>query len=351
MLAAPKLVAISFQNDTLQASVDTFATQIAANTAYWSATTSEYGVGPLTAVTYHAAEDAVATLTDADVQAWLTNKIQNDTTFPKPDANTIYTLFYPKPTAVTSGGGTSCFEFQGYHDAYPLSASSNVVYAIVPRCDPPVTSITLADEMTAEASHEVIEAAIDPLPGLKPNYITVDADSHAWEMLAGGEVGDLCAGFPGAFYKPTGFDNLVQRTWSNQAAAASHDPCQPNGASAYFNSAPALPDTITVAVSGKLVKTKGIKLAVGATTTIEVDLFSDAPTTGPWKLTAIDVTSAFFGGAPALSISFDNDTGQNGDKINLTIKYLKAVSGGALYWLQSDLGSVTTVWLGAVSTN
>jgi hypothetical protein len=232
VIASPKLVAISFLNDPLQSDVDKFASDLVSSPAYWKGAVSEYGVGALTQVAYHANETPPATLSDADVRTWLADKIANDSTFPKPDASTIYTLFYPKGTDVTSFGGITCAQFQGYHDAFPLDASTNVIYAIVPRCPPPpVAGVTDADEMTAEASHEVVEAATDPLPSSKPAYITVDPDSHAWELLAGGEIGDLCGAYPNVFYVPTGFDHLMQRMWSNANAAASHNPCQPDAPS------------------------------------------------------------------------------------------------------------------------
>jgi len=350
VIASPKLVAISFQGDTLQPDIDKFASDLVSSPNYWKGAVSEYGVGPLTQVAYHANETPPQTLADSDVQAWITNKIQTDSTFPKPDASTIYALFYPKDTNVTALGGTTCQEFQGYHDSYPLDASTNVIYAIVPRCaPPPVAGVTDADQMTAEASHEIVEAATDPLPSSKPAYVTVDANSHAWELLAGGEIGDLCGAYPNVFYVPTGFDHLMQRVWSNANAAASHDPCQPDAPTPYFNSAPLLSDTIRIQVGGVPVNTQGVKLAVGASTTIELDLYSDGPTSGPWTVSVLDITSAFFGGKPALELTLDQTTGQNGDKLNLTIKYLRSVPGGAPFWIQNDLGKAQTFWLGAVN--
>lgn len=352
VIASPKLVAISFQGDSLQGAVDAFAGQLVSVPTYWSGATSEYGVGPLTSVTFHSTDTPAATLTDGDVRAWLTNEIQNDATFPQPDASTIYTLFYPSGTNVTDNFGVTCSEFQGYHDSFPLDATHDVIYAIVPRCPPPpINGVTAADQMTAEASHEIIEAATDPLPTSKPAYITMDGTGHAWELLAGGEIGDLCAGFGDVFFKPAGFDDLVQRVWSNAAAAASHNPCEPNGVTPYFNSAPVVSDSITVAVGGQNVKTQGVKLSVGQSTTIDLDLYSDAPTSGPWTVSLVDVASAFFGEQPALSLSLDTNTGQNGDVLQLTIKSLRPRSGGTLFWIQNDLGGTTTVWLGAVNTN
>ena len=349
VIAKPKLVAISFQGDTLQPDIDKFASDLVSSPNYWKGAVSEYGVGAMTQVAYHSTDTPAATLSDGDVQTWLTDKIKNDATFPKPDASTIYTLFYPKGTNVTNFGGTTCQEFQGYHDSFPLDASTNVIYAIVGRCPPPVSTITDADEMTAEASHEVVEAATDPLPSSKPAYITVDANSHAWELLAGGEIGDLCGAYPNVFYVPTGFDHLMQRVWSNANAAAGHDPCQPDAPAPYFNSAPVMSDTIHIRVGGLTVTTQGVKLAVGAETTIELDLYSDGPTSGPWTVSVLDITSAFFGGQPALQFTLDRTTGQNGDKLNLTIKYLRAVVGGAPFWIQNDLGKAQTFWLGAVN--
>ena len=88
---------------------------------------------------------------------------------------------------------------------------------------------------------------------------------------------------------------------------------------------------------------------MGSSKTIELDLYSDAPTSGPWKVTVLDLTSAFFGGNPALSLSLDKTEGQNGDKLHLTIKALaKSSLGASPFWVQNDLGGVTTVWIGLV---
>jgi hypothetical protein len=161
----------------------------------------------------------------------------------------------------------------------------------------------------------------------------------------------MCAVNPDAFYNPTGVADLVQRVWSNAAAAASHDPCQPNGSTPYFNSAPVLTDTVQIpnTVFGPL-ETQGVDIPIGTSKTIEVDLYSDAPTPGPWTVSAIDLSSTFFGAtSPALSFSFDKTTGQNGDKLHLTIKALAAGPLGASpFWIESDLGNVQKFWVGVV---
>lgn len=189
------------------------------------------------------------------------------------------------------------------------------------------------------------------MPTDNPAYISVDPDHLAWELLSGPEVADMCAANPDAFYMPPGITTFVQHVWSNAAAAAGHDPCQPNGTTPYFNSAPVMTDTVQIpnSVFGPL-ETKGVKIPIGSSAKIEVDLYSDGPTSGPWAVSALNLSSIFFGAAnPALSFSFDKPTGQNGDKLYLTIKSLAAGPlGAAPFWIESDLGQTSKFWVGVV---
>jgi hypothetical protein len=352
VMKAPKVVAITFQGDPLQASVDGFITQLVGATSYWSGATAEYGVGPLTAAPpVHVAEAAGTNLTDADVQAWLTSKINAGGDFPAPDANTLYAIFYPDGTTVSDSGAALCHEFQGYHSNYSLAPGKLVAYAIIGRCPPPLKGLPEMDEVSAEASHEIVEGATDPFPKDNPAWTDIDRDHGGWALVGGGaELGDLCAPFPNAFFKPSGVSNLVARIWSNKAAAAGHDPCEPQGESPYFNSAPVLDDPIEVIDSpvGSF-KTKGVSIPVGSSKTVELDLYSDAPTSGPWKVSVLDLTSAFFGGPEALSFTLDASEGKNGDKLHLTIKSLaKSPLGAAPFWVQNELGESITVWIGLV---
>ena len=63
--------------------------------------------------------------------------------------------------------------------------------------------------------------------------------NQLWAFL-GGEVGDLCVSYRGDdSYTESGY--VVQRSWSNKAAAASHNPCVPApdpSSQPYFNVAP-----------------------------------------------------------------------------------------------------------------
>jgi hypothetical protein len=71
VLDAPVVVPVFFANDSMQAQIEQFLTQLAGS-AYWSATTGEYGAGALqvapSIVLPDAAPDAV---TDVQIQATL----------------------------------------------------------------------------------------------------------------------------------------------------------------------------------------------------------------------------------------------------------------------------------------
>lgn len=254
------------------------------------------------------------------------------------DANTLFVLFYPAGVTITLEGVPSCSGFGGYHSETTLdSAHSNLVvpYVVVPNCDN-----TGVDHATASASHELVEAVTDPRPFSAPAYKEVDSAHLAWSLgLGGGELCDLCAQDAASFVPlaPSGY--VVQRCWSNAAAAASHDPCVPAPANqVYFNAAPNLADTITL--FGK--PTTGVAIPTGTSRTIPVTLFSDAATNGPITATAIDLT-----GANGLSFAFDNTSGLNGTALNLTIT--KNIPGGALFVVRATVGTTSHFWLGAVA--
>lgn len=361
VMTSPKFVVITFAGDPLEAQIDDFASKVASSTTYWSGTTQEYGVGPVASVVdISVAETPAANLADGDVRTWLADKLtgpeagtlEGGAPWPQPDANTVYMIYYPSGVTITQSAGTSCNAFYGYHDDFSFSAGGFVTYSVVARC-PPFPSTSAIDSVAAIASHEFVEAATDPLPSDHPAYFQPDADHAAWAFLGGGELGDMCAAFGNVFYKPSDLPYLVQRTWSNKAAAASLDPCEPAGLTPYFNAAAVLNDAVNVGGAA----TKGVKIAKGATGTVTLDLYSSGPTSGPWTVQAVD-GMGFFGGPAELSLSFaggtsDTTTGKNGDKLTLNIKVLTAdPSGGELFLLVNTLGAgmnaPQTYWIGLV---
>ena len=111
--------------------------------------------------------------------------------------------------------------------------------------------------------------------------------------------------------------------------------------------------TITSPLIGT-VKTQGVTIPVGHTKTIEVDLFSDADTGGPWTVTADNLMAKQYGAyglSKTLSFQWDRTQGTNGEKLHLTIAVTATSSllGGAhAFLITSTLGSRTYEWPGVV---
>ncbi len=357
VLTAPKVYPVFFAGDNagIVASTTDFYNKVGPS-AYWTATVAEYGVGPLSSgAPIQLAEVAPTTTTDVAIQAWLAGKLNaNDPAFPTPDANTIIALHYPMGVsiAIDNQGNKSCQAFLGYHSNITLDTAhgnKDVAYIVIPRCSTQATGMSLIDAVTDTGSHELIEASTDPYPQTNGAYGQVDNNHIYWLIaLGGGETGDLCAQSPTASYKDPEVGYLVQRSWSNAAAIASHDPCVPAANKVYFNSAPVLPDTITLGGGGQSIKIKGVQIPIGSTKTVEVDLFSDAETSGPWTVKAYDY-SQIMGGQPNLEFAFDADTGQNGQKLHLDITALaKGQYNVEIFYLVSELGNQQNFWIGVV---
>ena len=362
VMTSPKFVVITFAGDTLAPQIDAFVDAVAASKTYWSGTTAEYKVGPIAEVLHVSLDESPSgTLADSVVQTWITGKLsgpdagtlEGGAPWPQPDGETVYMIYYPASVSVTLEGGTSCSSFYGYHNDYLLTGSTYVTYSVVARC-PPFPMTSAIDSITAIASHEMVEAVTDPRVADDPAWYQPDNDHIGWAIPAGGELGDMCAGFGNVFYTPSDVPFLVQRTWSNASAAASHDPCQPDGAMPYFNSAAVLTQGVTFDEGGgQNVMTKGISIPVGGTGTVTLDLYSDAKS-GPWTVQALDFASLFTGGPPDLALSFGGKsmvTGSNGDTVSLSIKVLSQGQGGVeLFWIQNTIGETQTVWLGLVGS-
>jgi hypothetical protein len=144
----------------------------------------------------------------------------------------------------------------------------------------------------------------------------------------------------------------VQRIWSNLSASGYHDPCVPELPNeVYFNSAPVFPDTLNIPGVGS---TKGVQIPVGSSKTIEVDLFSEAATSGPWNLQVIDLDQ-LMGGSASLGFTLDQSSGQNGEKLHLTIDALsQGQYGVGIFIIVSYMGQASQTnptqhwWVGLV---
>jgi hypothetical protein len=350
VLAHPKLYPVFFQGDdpTLVASLTDFTQKVGA-TPYWTATTSEYGVGAATGEpAIQLAEAAPGTIDDTAIQTWLAQKFAAGAPFPAPDDDTLMVLYYPSGTTITLQGATSCQTFGGYHNSATVGGQQ-VAYAVLPRCG--ATMGTVLDTVTSAASHELIEGSTDPNPETNPAYVQVDEEDFYWQLLfQGGEVGDMCAQLPNVFTTFPPFPYVVQRTWSNLSAQAGRDPCVPElPGEVYVNAAPVMSDMATLSVQGQTVMVKSVQIPVGQSRTIPVDLFSEGPVSAPWTVQGVD-PAPMLGSPQLLDLSVTPSTGENGDVAMVTIKVLQAGPGNVeLFYLTSTQGSQQGIWVGLVS--
>ncbi|MFT3765172.1 MAG: hypothetical protein QM820_06600 [Minicystis sp.] len=354
VLTSPKIQLIGYASDPMLPEVEKFIQELG-TTSTWSQQTAEYGVGAFTALPAIALPETPPATIDDDTgnvtpfEANLAAQLSG----PSPawgaaDASTVYLFLAPMGTDVLSAGHC-CTDFLGYHWQADVGATT-VPYSIVCNC-PPVMGDTLTplQWVTTTVIHEMVEAATDPFAGSDTAYAQSDDDHIAWTEFTGGEVADMCEWNEDTNVIPPGATYMIQRSWSNAAAKAGKNPCVPAPDAPYFNSIPVL-SPVTLPYYGYKVPTQGVKIPVGEKATIDVQLYSEAPTTGPWTITAWDYEDYFGSGSPRLQLSLDKGSGQNGDTVKLTIEVLKDNKGlgGELFILESNLGGQQNLSVGVV---
>ena len=342
VLAAPKVRAIFFANDLeMQTSVDQFLAQLAAS-SYWTTTTAEYGVGPLTVSPTIVTADPPPT-TDTAFSTWLASRFDGThAEYGAFDPDTVYSVFLPQGVVLRSPDGDSCDAYGAYHDEEMGTGGQHIVYALIPRCAPE-PGLTYLDEVTVSTSHELAEAVTDPLVETTGAFGSVDDDHAIWGFTPGAENGDFCEYLPTAYGKLVG-EFSVQRTWSNAAALAGHDPCVPAVAGPFVGAAPKLDEVVgmTDGPNGPQM-TKGVKIPMGMSKTIDVVLWSDAETADV-SVEAIDVAKD--GGSPAeLTFVWDRTTGHNGDTLHLTITRVRPGDFGGSEFEVNTLAGGSPTWM------
>ena len=351
VLKTPRIVLATFGAEELTPQLETFAKGIGATT-YWRAVTSEYGVGPAAyARTVNVAEAAPTTIAQQAIETWLVGQL--DGTHPEwgtPDASAIYTIVYPKGTTVTVQGVDACASSPAWHGEVRVKgAGISVPYAVITRCDP-FLGLDGIDFVTAGLSHEWLEAATNPFYASNPAFNGAAGEDSDWIIATGGELGDMCATTPSVYFKPDDFPFTVQRSWSNASAAAGHDPCVPLRAEPYFSAVPAVLEKVATGGAIDNDKSRGVVVPAGGSRTVDITLFSDGPTKGPWTVKAVDYAPRF-GAAKDLSFAWSKSEGSAGETLQLTITRVKkddALGGAGLFQIVSTLGARQSIWVVAV---
>jgi hypothetical protein len=373
VLDKPVVIVVTWDADPDRVATEKFATDIG-KTAYWKTLAAEYGVGelrsgppvhitapPPAAITDDAIATFVAAQIDAAEGAWPSSTSEQY----------LYTLFYPASTRITaaSDGSVACTSFYGWHAEATLASGRVVPFAVLPKC---VTDTVIPfhglDVITATAAHEWFEAVTDPFPLSQPAYAAMDPAHDAYGDNYGAEIGDLCQSGPESTIRVPGVDLAVQRAWSNVAASAGHDPCQPPAVdTAYFAAVPrvsapsatsphvvdggardAAPADAGPDATDSTAAQSGLHLADGEAKTVDVVLYSDRPS-APWTVSAVEGAELTMGTAPLVSFAFDRTSGKNGDVLHMTLTRHGGDAGSRmLYVVTSTLDARKNEWVGYV---
>jgi hypothetical protein len=172
-------------------------------------------------------DSGLASIDDSAIGPWLGAHIAHGD-FPAPDDQTVYALYFTANATITLMNSASCVGFGAYHSSALVTqgGSQQVAYAVIPACDTGLGTTVNFQQVQIAASHELAEAATDPHP-LKDTAFYLHSND-AWLgalSYGGGECGDMCTFVLNPSTLESGYS--VQRIWSNSAAAASKNPCQP----------------------------------------------------------------------------------------------------------------------------
>jgi hypothetical protein len=216
VLASPKVAVVTFAGYAFADSIEAMADFVP--TSSWLATVaSEYGVGtPSVVAKVRLSDPAPAFASSSAFATWVTTQ-----SLPQAD---FYAFVFPAGADFSDPQiGALCNEFTGYHDAH----DSAYTFAVVGTCPNHVAGLTDAEQAERVFSHELVEAMTDPFGD---GFAARDPELP-FTYVDGGELADVCDGQ----IREGGF--VMTRSWSNAAAAAGRDPCQPSSAT-YFDVSP-----------------------------------------------------------------------------------------------------------------
>jgi hypothetical protein len=111
-------------------------------------------------------------------------------------------------------------------------------------------------------------------------------------------------------------------------------------------------EDLAVTTHGVMIMTKGVMVPVNMSKTIEVDLFSDAPTDADWTVNAYDVAALL--GTSQATLSFQwvtKATGHNGDKLQLMVTRTRMAGtrGSEMVLVAKADNLIVSMWWGYVA--
>lgn len=331
----PKLVTVTFVGDPLRDQLRAFAHTIG-STPWWHQTIGTYGIADATNGGDFELPDTIShqTMLDSDFAALVNQQVAVGA-LPAPDAQTLYLFYIPATTIIDDRGAQTCRDNGGYHSTMVVAVSASVdggasdagsppvevAYAMLPRCAPQISG------MTVVASHEIGEAVTDPKQiDTAINLVSNDAWIPVFFGGIYGEIGDLCSVLPlGDTYLEGTYQ--VQRLWSNAAAMASKNPCQP-ATKPYFGAAVRTTPRI---VGGKK-KDGHVAVKRGESVDAIIDFFSEAPLSQDvtLKVGMIDIHGSFKPLPSGVTVALSRTTVHNGNTVVMTTTAAKNAAAAAL---------------------
>lgn len=331
VLYAPEIVTITFAGDAMRDELRTFDDALV-TLDWWRAVAHPYGIDPGRTAGYVELPDTVSGKTldnQADVMPFI-QKLVLAGTLPAPTTQTLYVFYFPASTTLTLNGDVSCRGLGGFHDSVPVkrvpggATVADVAYAILPRCT------TSRDDLTYAASHEIIEAATDPHASEAGNTTWYLLDNIAWSGAGGAEVADMC--MAKTRFAASGY--ALTRSWSNEAAGASHDPCQPSDPGILFYGAALDTESANVVDQAGARRSDGyVSLARGETKTVYATVFSEAKLPAELSLVVGKRTASADPGSVApitkgVDAQLSRRTAHNGQVVALTLTAAADASAG-----------------------
>lgn len=333
-LRRPRVVTVTFKGDdpTLVSRLEQFGEMIT-RTAWWREVTEGYcahgkcigeGRRGRRARLEEVLPDKVR---DVDVEALLAREAGAGR-LGALDSDTLLLIYLPAGVALSDAffrrycsGGPRAF-----HRALRVG-KLKIAFAVLPRCGGEA-------ELTATASHEILEATTNPDPSAR-GFAFERTSANAGFTAAGAEPVDPC-GLITMDHRTLEGGFVVQRAWSNRQASLGRDPCVPSPAERPYVAL--VPRQPTVRLTRE-----------GDSATITLDAATDR-SVGAWAVSTFDLTGSH-DGRQCVEVSLDKSSVSTGQTANLTITLRKSKGSQlCVAGISSTLGEHSYTWPLAVIT-
>lgn len=241
------------------------------------------------------------------------------------DDDTLLLVYLPSGVALSDERGARfCADGpRGFHRALRLP-SKMIPYAVVPRCGD-------LDDVTATASHEILEATTDPDPSRR-GFAFAGGSEIAGFTAAGVEPVDPCGLLTRNAHRVREGELTVQRAWSNAAAARGTEPCVPAD--------PQAPPYLALLPERPAVRLR----TPGERAVVELAAVAADPAAEPWTVSTVELGTAP-GEPSAVEAILDRTEVANGDTLKLTVTAREGADRDRhVIGLVSRRGETTFVW-------